>query len=67
MISGCLIPETDYMIRMLPEGFFYDMALRISEGITAGAGSYGSYCSLLKNMIKSQRNRKTEKRIEMKI
>ena len=22
-------PETDYMIRMLPEGFFYDMALRI--------------------------------------
>lgn len=22
-------PETDYMIRMLPEGFFYDMAMRI--------------------------------------
>ncbi|XCP84326.1 TIGR01906 family membrane protein [Roseburia hominis] len=22
-------PETDYMIRMLPEGFFYDMAVRI--------------------------------------
>lgn len=22
-------PETDYMIRMLPEGFFYDMVMRI--------------------------------------
>lgn len=24
-------PETDYMIRMLPEGFFFDMAIRIGE------------------------------------
>ena len=24
-------PETDYMIRMLPEGFFSDMVIRISE------------------------------------
>lgn len=29
-------PATDYMIRMLPEGFFYDMALRIGEIFLAG-------------------------------
>lgn len=29
-------PETDYMIRMLPEGFFFDMAVRIA-GVFAGS------------------------------
>ena len=28
-------PETDYMIRMLPEGFFLDMVIRISEVFVA--------------------------------
>ena len=28
-------PETDYMIRMLPEGFFSDMVIRISEVFVA--------------------------------
>lgn len=36
-------PETDYMIRMLPEGFFYDFAIRICEifvGFLAGIGVF---------------------------
>ena len=28
-------PETDYMIRMLPEGFFLDMVIRISKVFVA--------------------------------
>ena len=29
-------PETDYMIRMLPEGFFYDMVMRIGACFVGG-------------------------------
>ena len=29
-------PETDYMIRMLPEGFFYDMVMRIGAWFVGG-------------------------------
>lgn len=40
-------PATDYMIRMLPEGFFYDMVVRIGlifVGILAGLFALSVFC-----------------------
>ncbi len=41
-------PETDYMIRMLPEGFFYDMVLRIGLVFICGLGAAAGGCLLIK-------------------
>ena len=51
-------PETDYMIRMLPEGFFSDMVIRISEVFGAVLVVIWIVLFVIKNIIKSQRNRK---------
>ena len=54
-------PETDYMIRMLPEGFFSDMVIRISEVFGAVLVVIWIVLFVIKNIIKSQRNRKSVK------
>lgn len=49
------------MIRMLPEGFFSDMVIRISEVFGAVLVVIWIVLFVIKNIIKSQRNRKSVK------
>ena len=45
-----LDPETDYMIRILPEGFFLDMTLRIGKIFGAALLVVSAICGLARKI-----------------
>ena len=44
-------PRTDYMIRMLPEGFFYDMVIRIGEIFILGLLVLGVFSWIMRRFL----------------
>ena len=44
-------PRTDYMIRMLPEGFFYDMVIRIGSLFVFGLVALGVFSRVMQRFL----------------
>ena len=48
-------PNTDYMIRMLPEGLFFDFVFRIGSFFLIGMGMISLLCLAVGHRIKSRK------------